>query len=150
VILTGIKGDDLYFVNLMDALKRDIDVYVTESGSLNMLSLGAAGLAGNLANFVPKTFRSYLDLVAADKIEESGVPYANIRRMMQYVGRWPGGQPRWHLMFLKAFKLPGGEGKLPDPYLGYSDAEAAKFAEGIIKFNVPEVTEMARKAGLVS
>jgi dihydrodipicolinate synthase/N-acetylneuraminate lyase len=149
VILTGIRGDDLYFLNLMDALSRDIDVYVTESGSLNMLSLGAAGLAGNLANFIPKTYRSYLDLVAANKIEDAGVAYADIRRLMQYVGRWKGA-PRWHLMFLKAFKLPGGEGKLPDPYLGLSDAEAAQFAEGIIKFNVPEITEMARKAGLVS
>jgi hypothetical protein len=81
-------------------------------------------------------------------MEEAGVPYGHIRRLMQYVGRWKGGAPRWHLMFLKSFKLPGGEGKLPDPYLGHSAAEAMQFAEGIIKFNVPEVTEMARKAGL--
>jgi hypothetical protein len=51
-------------------------------------------------------------------------------------------------MWLRAFKLPGGEGKLPDPYLGYSDAEAEKFAAGLIKLGVPEVAEMARRAGL--
>jgi hypothetical protein len=69
---------------------------------------------------------------------------------MQYVAQWTGGAPRWHLMFMKAFKLPGGEGKLPDPYLGYGDAEVARFAKGIIELNVPEVSEMARKAGLTS
>jgi hypothetical protein len=53
-------------------------------------------------------------------------------------------------MFMKAFKLPGGEGKLPDPYLGYSDAEAAHFAKGILELNVPEISEMARAAGLAS
>jgi dihydrodipicolinate synthase/N-acetylneuraminate lyase len=148
VILTGIKGDDLYFFNLMNALKRDVDVYVTESGSLNMLSMGAAGLAGNLANFIPSTYRSYLDLVAASRIEEAGVVYARIRQLMQYVAQWTGGAPRWHLMFMKAFKLPGGDGKLPDPYLGYGDAEVARFAKGILEFNVPEISEMARTAGL--
>jgi hypothetical protein len=53
-------------------------------------------------------------------------------------------------MFMKAFKLPGGEGTLPDPYLGYGDAEVARFAKGIIELNVPEISEMARKAGLSS
>jgi hypothetical protein len=52
-------------------------------------------------------------------------------------------------MFLKAFKLPGGEGKLPDPYLSYGDAEVEKFAEGAIALGVPEVNEMARRASLM-
>lgn len=149
IILTGIKGDDGYFVQLMDAIKRDVDVYVTEPGSQNMLAMGAVGLAGNLANFVPNTYRSYLDLVAANKPEEAAVVYTHIRKLMRYTAQWTGGSPRWHLMFLKGFKLPGGEGTLPDPFLGYGDAEVAQFTKGIIALNVPEVSDMARKAGLI-
>jgi dihydrodipicolinate synthase/N-acetylneuraminate lyase len=149
IILTGITGDDLYFINLKDALKRDVDVYVTESGSANLLALGAAGMAGNLANFIPRTYRAYLDLVAADKNEAAAEIYAGIRRLGQYTAQWKGGAPRWHLMFLKAFKLPGGEGRLPDPFLTHGDAEVEKFAKGAIALNIPEVNEMARRAGLI-
>ena len=54
--------NDAYFVELKDALKRNVEIYVPYNSSIDMLALGATGLLGAEANIIPKTFRRYLDL----------------------------------------------------------------------------------------
>jgi dihydrodipicolinate synthase/N-acetylneuraminate lyase len=147
VNLSGQSGD-LYFLNLRDALKRQVDIYVPYPGSLNTLEMGATGLLGAEANFIPKTFRCYIDLYEARKFDDLSRVYADIRRVTQFVAQWPSSTPRWIKMAMKAFKLPGWEGGVREPYLMPDDAEFQKFTLGALKLDVPEINEMARAAGL--
>lgn len=150
VVLTGITGDDTYFIELMDALDHDVDVYVTDMGSLNTLGLGAAGIAGNLANLIPRTYRNYLDAFRAGNVAEASEIYGDIRRLTQFTAQWKAAPPRWHIMFLKVFNLPGGGGVLPDPYLMYPETEERRFRDGVLELGIPEIDELARAAGLKS
>jgi dihydrodipicolinate synthase/N-acetylneuraminate lyase len=150
IILTGIN-DDQYFLDLKNMLTREVDIFCIEAGSLNTLLLGAAGLAGNVAAMIPRTYRRYLDDVAAGKYREAMAAYEQIRRFMQYSSKsaqWAGGTPRVHQMFLTIFKQAGGGGRLPDPYLNVSDSDRERFAAGILELGVPEVDELAQAAGL--
>ena len=81
-------------------------------------------------------------------LEAAAHAYRDIERMVQFTEQWTGGKPRWLIMFLKAFKLPGGEGVLPDPFLKYADAEYERFTKGMLELNIPEINEMALAAGL--
>jgi len=150
IVLTGHYLDD-YFLALRDAMSRDdVKVFATEPGSFNTLALGAAGLAGNLAGVIPKTYRRYLDAFQEGRIEDAAQEYACIRRLMGFVAEnWPGGVPRWVMMYLREFKQPGGEGKLPGPYIHWPDSEYVRFREGILALNVPEIEESAKIAGLL-
>jgi len=60
VTLNGLDGD-AYFIDLKDALKRDVGMNVPLSGSLHTLGLGATGLSVNQCNFIPRTCRQYVD-----------------------------------------------------------------------------------------
>ena len=48
---------------------------------------------------------------------------------------------------MKAFKLPGGEGGVREPYRMPPDAEIKTFIEGLIKLGLPEIEEQARASG---
>src|SRR6185437_11890618 len=105
---------------------------------MNGLLLGAAGLAGNTAAIIPKTYRSYLDCVSAGKFDDALVSYEEIRRVQQFTGKsseWVGGTPRVHQMFLTSFKQPGGKGRLPDPYLNIDGGDRERFTAGLLKLN---------------
>ena len=62
VVAVNLAGlNDAYFIELKDALTRDVDVFVPITTSLHTLPLGAAGLLAAHANVIPLTFRAYLD-----------------------------------------------------------------------------------------
>lgn len=87
IVLTGHMLDD-YFIALREALAReDVKIFATEPGSLNTLALGAAGLAGNLAGIIPKTYRRYLDAYQDGRIQDAALQYEQIRRLMAFVGK---------------------------------------------------------------
>jgi dihydrodipicolinate synthase/N-acetylneuraminate lyase len=140
---------DGYFVNLQRALTREVDIYVPFSSSMETLTLGAAGLLGAEANIIPKTFRQYLDMVAAGNLMAASMIYADLHRVIDYVKPWHRASPKWIKMFLRAFKLPGGEGGARKPYRMPDDAELGRFAAGLIKLDLPEINERAVAAGLV-
>jgi dihydrodipicolinate synthase/N-acetylneuraminate lyase len=146
ILLSGIT-DDYYLVELMRELRRDVPVYVSPPGSMNLLSLGAAGLESPLANLMPLTCRAYLDRFDAGDLEGASSAYADITRVMEYTNHWKGATPRWIKAALKVFKLPGGDGGLREPYLMHSDAELERFATGIIALDVAEINDLARAAG---
>ena len=149
IVLTGHHLDD-YFMTLRDALRRnDVQVFVTEPGSFNTLSLGAAGLAGNLAGVIPKTFRRYMDAFQDGRLADAAQEYAHIRRLTAFVEAWRGGVPRWVMMYLREFKQPGGAGRLPDPYVHWPEAEYDRFRRGILALGIPEVQETAKLAGVL-
>lgn len=145
--LSGIAGDQ-YFIELKDALPRDVDTYVPYPGSLNMLALGAAGILGAEANLIPKTFRRYLDSYATGNDAALGRAYAEMTRVTRYVTPWKGTTPRWIKVALRAFKLPGGAGGPRLPYLMPDDSVIRQFAEGAMALDVEEINELARRAGL--
>lgn len=148
LVLTGHMLDD-YFIAMRERITRlDVPIFVTEPGSMNCLSMGAAGIAGNLAGVIPETYRRYMDAVEAGKLKEAASDYADIRRLMAFVSGWTGGVPRWVMMYLKAFKQPGGEGKLPDPYVHYDEGEYGRFTKGILALDIPDINGYARVAGL--
>jgi len=149
LVLTGHAVDD-YFIALRDALKRDnIPIFVAEPGSLNALSLGAAGLAGNLAGVIPKTYRRYMNAFQEGRLAAAGQEYARIRRLMAFTEAWKGGVPRWVMMYLREFKQPGGTGRLPDPYVHWPETEYDRFRRGILALDIPEIMETARHAGVL-
>jgi dihydrodipicolinate synthase/N-acetylneuraminate lyase len=147
IILSGIAGD-AYFVELKDALVHDIDIYVRYDGAFNTLGMGAAGIDVQEANFVPATVRRYVDLYQAGRTEESLEVYADLKRLTKINERWKPSSARWIKMALKAFKLPGGEGGLREPYLMPAEHEIRLFIDAVLALDIPEVNDMARRAGI--
>ncbi len=145
--LSGISGDR-YFINLKEVLNRDLDIYVAYPGSLQTLEMGATGLLGAEANFVPQTFRRYIDLYEARNFEELGPVYASLTRVSEFVEQWKASTPRWIKLAMRAFKLPGYRGGVREPYLMPGEGEVQKFRAGALSLNVPEINDMARAAGL--
>lgn len=150
IVLATVDPDD-YFIALRDnVVREDLDIFVSEVGSMNTIALGAAGVAGHLAQIIPKTYRRYLDSVQSGKVGEAAVCYADIRRLAAFVGdNWPGGSPRWIMMYLSIFKQPGGAGRLPEPYMNLPESEYERFRTGIIELRITEIEESARLAGLI-
>jgi dihydrodipicolinate synthase/N-acetylneuraminate lyase len=146
-IYTGTKGD-MFFITLLDELDHEVPIYVTFPGSVNLLDMGAAGIVPAQANIIPETFRQYMDLYDAKKPDELARVYADMQRVTDFVAPWNTAGPRWIKMWLRVFKQPGGEGGLREPYLMPEDAEMARFTEGVLKLDVPEVNKLARAAGL--
>ena len=101
-----VNQNDDYFIEIKDLLRRDIAINVPIDGSLGMLLLGATGLIGGELNLLPKTYRRYLDLIAANKLAEAALVYADLKRFNRYVTKWRGAHPRWIKMMMKAFKIP--------------------------------------------
>ncbi len=145
VNLTGVT--DLYFLQLKALINRDVAYYVPITASMHTLGFGATGLLATEANIIPKTYRRYLDLYEQKKFDELGFVYADIKRYLDYTSRWNPGPTRWVKMAMKAFKLPGGEGGVREPYRMPPDAEIKTFIEGLIKLGLPEIEEQARASG---
>ena len=145
VTLNGLDGD-AYFIDLKDALTRDVGMNVPLSGSLHTLGLGATGLSVNQVNFIPKTCRHYVDAYEGGDLAAANQIYADLHRFTRFVEQWRGA--RWQKMALKVFKLPGGEGGLRRPYLMPSDAEVERFTTGLLALGLTEIDELARAAGL--
>lgn len=141
--------NDTYFLSLQAALTRDVPIYVHYIGAITLLDMGAAGTLGNEPNIIPKTFREFLDAYQAKDYQKAVKVYSDIRRFSQFVLQW-GGTPRWIKVAMKVFKLPGGEGGLREPFLMPGNDELERFANGVLKLDVPEVTELARMSGLVA
>ena len=145
VTLNGLDGD-AYFIDLKDALTRDLGVNVPLAGSLHTLGLGATGLSCNQINFIPRTVRHYVDCYERGDLAEAHQIYADLHRFNRFVEQWRGA--RWQKMALKVFKLPGGEGGLRKPYLMPSDAEVERFTRGLLALGLAEIEELAEAAGL--
>ncbi len=141
------QGDD-YFIELKDSLTRDVRLYVPLTGSLNALLLGANGLVGGEPNILTRTYREYIDHYDAGRFHEAGQAYGHLKRFERYVWKWRGAHPRWIKMTLKVLKMPGGEGGLRSPYRMPDEAELQNFTDGLLRLRIPEITELARAAGL--
>jgi 4-hydroxy-tetrahydrodipicolinate synthase len=137
-----------YFVQLKDALTRPVDIYVPIDGFVEMYKLGAKGLVAAEANIIPKTFRRFLDLCKADRLDEMVVEYTYISRFISHVRRWQSSTPRWQKMAMKLLNLPGGEGGLREPYRMPDEAEQKQFLDGLLALHIPEVSDLAKAAGL--
>ncbi|HEY5271751.1 MAG TPA: dihydrodipicolinate synthase family protein [Acidimicrobiales bacterium] len=144
------QSDDIFFINLKDALAREVETYVTVAGSLNLFAMGATGLTAVEANFIPRTFRRYMDCWERGDLAEAGAIYADIKRFVQLVGeRNPNWGHRWVKMAMAAFKLPGWAGGMREPHLLPDDAEVQRFATGALALHIPEIDEMGSAAGLI-
>ncbi len=147
IILSGVVGDS-YFVQLCDALTRELDVIVRYDGSFNTLGLGARGIDVQEANLVPKTTRRYADAYAAGNTEDALAAYADLKRITRICERWKPSSARWIKMALRAFRLPGGAGGLREPYLMPDDTEIERLVDELLALHNPEIDELARQAGL--
>lgn len=138
--------DDAYFIELKDRLKRDLDLNVPLTGSLEMLLLGASGVIGAELNMLPKTYRQYLDLYESGKFSDAAHVYADLKRFNRYVAQWAGAHPRWIKMMMKVLKMPGWG--IRGPYRMPAEEELQKFTAGLLRLRLPEIDELARAAGL--
>jgi dihydrodipicolinate synthase/N-acetylneuraminate lyase len=134
-----------YFVELMDALSRDVPVYVPFDGSLYTLPLGAAGLLGAEANIIPQTVRRYIDLHQGDPAELAAV-YADLLRFSAFARQWYGATPRWIKLAMRVLGLPGGSGGLRAPYRMPSQDVIDRFSAGLLALGIAEIDELAAAA----
>jgi len=149
IVAVNLAGlDEDYFINLKVGLKRDVALYVPIRGSLNTFALGAAGLVGGEINLTPNTFRRYVDLYESRNLEEMGRVFSDLMRVNQFNKPWGHINARVVKMFMHAFKLPGWEGGLREPLRMPAEATMKKFAEGLLKLQVPEIEQLAQAAGL--
>jgi dihydrodipicolinate synthase/N-acetylneuraminate lyase len=142
VNLAGLR--DSYFLQVQDALTRDVEIYVPFMSSLHTLGMGATGLLGAEANILPKTFRRYIDLYQAEERDEAELAtvYAHLLRFNAYVAPWHTSSPRWIKMAMLALDLPGAAGGVRDPYRLAGAEELDRFATGLAKLQIPELDEM--------
>jgi dihydrodipicolinate synthase/N-acetylneuraminate lyase len=147
ISLTGITSDR-YFIELRDALVRDVRINVAFTGSLNTLTMGATGINVESANIVPKTFRRYADLYAAGKWDEIGEVYAQLQRLDGVTAQWKTTSPRVHKMAMRAFRLPGAAGGVRPPFVDLGDDDLSRFTTELIALDIPEIDELAHAAGL--
>jgi dihydrodipicolinate synthase/N-acetylneuraminate lyase len=144
------QPDDIFFINVLERLEREIETYVPVTGSMNYFALGATGLLGVEANFIPQTFRLYMDHCEAGRTREAGAVYADIKRFIQFVGA---SNPQWGLRWVKvamaAFRLPGWSGGIREPYVMPDADEISRFAAGALALGIPEIDAMGRAAGLL-
>jgi len=144
------QQDDIFFINLNDLLDREVETYVTLSGSLNLFAMGANGLTAVEANFIPKTYRLYMDCWEQGDLLQAGAVYADLKKFAQLVGETnPHWGHRWVKMAMNAFRLPGWEGGMREPHLLPDADEIERFADEALALDIPEINEMGRAAGLV-
>jgi dihydrodipicolinate synthase/N-acetylneuraminate lyase len=149
VVAVNLSGqNDVYFIELKEKLKRDVEIYVPLGASVETLTLGGAGLVSAWANIIPKTHRRYLDLYEARKFDELAIVYADIYRFGQYTKKWHHSAPRWVKAAMKVLDLPGGQGGIREPYQMLAENELQGFSDGLLALKIPEITELARAAGL--
>ena len=148
VAVNLVNLDENYFIDLKNALKRDVALYVPLRGSMNTFTLGAAGLVGGQLNLTPKTYRRYVDLYASRNLDEMGKVFSDLLRTNQYCNPWDKISGRMVKMFMYVLKLPGYEGGLREPCRMPCDADMKNFADGLLRLRVPEIDEMGRAAGL--
>ena len=145
-ILVGMP--DAYFVELKALVSRNIAWFAPLNGSLNWLNLGANGLYATEANLIPKTFRAYVDAYEKGDVEGVGRAYTAIKRVNAHTSKWTHSNVRIIKMFMRAFKLPGGEGGIREPYRIPPADEMKKFVDGLLALGIPEIDDQARAAGL--
>lgn len=149
VVAVNLSGQgDSYFIELKDRMKRAVDIYVQIPGCFETLALGAAGLLVAEANIIPKTHRRFADLYDAGDTVELAMVYAQLKRFTDYVAKWHHSSPRWVKTAMAALKLPGGEGGAREPYRALPPAEARDFIDGLLRLGIPELDELARRAGI--
>jgi dihydrodipicolinate synthase/N-acetylneuraminate lyase len=146
VHLVGV--DDNYLIDMREMLADSVALYVTTRGSLTAFPLGANGIIGAEMNVLPKTYRLYIDLYERKMLEEAARVYAELMRVIRYVSRWNETNARWVKMSMRAFNLPGAEGGLRAPARMPGNDELQAFTEGLLRLGVPEISELARSAGL--
>jgi len=140
VVAVNLAGlGDIYFVELQNALTREVDIYVPYVSALHTLSMGAAGLLGAEANIVPKTFREYIDHYESGDLAELGRVYAQLHRLSAYVRPWHNASPRWLKMAMSVLGLPGGAGGVRGPYRMPPPEELERFASGLAALGIPEL-----------
>jgi len=147
VVLAGIY-DDQYTIVLKESLERELDFLVSLPTSFAMFEMGMKGMIAYQAQFIPKTYRSFIDLYTAGKLDEAVAVYAGLRKFEKMVVSESAWSTRWCKMAMRAFKLPGGDGTFREPYLMPDDRELARFATALVELDIPEINEMARAAGL--
>lgn len=142
----ALQTDD-YLVPLLDRLRRPTQVFVPVSGSLNGIALGATGLLGAEANILPRTHRRYIDCYEARDAAGLGEAYAAIKRFIRFVGPW-GVSPRWLKAAMRVLDLPGSAGGPRPPFLLPEGDAMARFRDGLLALDIPEIREQAVAAGI--
>jgi hypothetical protein len=90
LLADGLPGD-AYFIDLKDALKRDLGMKVPLAGSLHTLGLGATGLSCNQTNFIARTVRRYVDCYERGDPTAANRIYADLHRFNRF---WSSGVAR--------------------------------------------------------
>src|SRR5262249_3904892 len=89
VVSINLSGlGDGYFIELKNALRREVEIYVPYQSSLHMLTFGATGLLGAEANIIPQTCRRYIDLYEKGDYAALGAVYSHMQMFTKYVAKW--------------------------------------------------------------
>lgn len=110
-----------YFVEVKDAVRKDIALYTGIANVLMSLPLGSNGCLEAESNIAPKLCRSVLDHYLKGDMDKAGEAMTNVIRLGNIVNRWAPSTARWCKMGLKVLGL--GNGVLRPPYMLPSEAE---------------------------
>lgn len=143
------RATEAYLIELRRLMGDRLPIHVEfDTASLTGLALGVSGLCSSESNILPATTRKFLDLYEQRDLAALGQVYADMKRFRDYVRKWPPTSARWLKMCLKVLNLPGGEGGTRRPLLMAEQAELDRFAAGLIQLGLPEIDQLARRAGL--
>ncbi|HEV8297906.1 MAG TPA: dihydrodipicolinate synthase family protein [Acidimicrobiales bacterium] len=132
-----------YQVELADALRDGIDLYVPISFMVQGLALGARGCLAAEPNIAPRLCRSLVDAWIAGDIQRAGARQADVLRLASIVNRWAPSTARWVKMALKVLGLPGGNGQLRKPYLLPPDEDQQAMAAAFDAIGLRQLERMA-------
>lgn len=150
IIGLNINSDERYLINVKDRLTRDIEIFFPLLGSINGFLCGATGMISHEGNVIPKSFREFLDCwERRDFGPRMGMLNAGLLRYKQLVERWYPGNARPTKMVMRILKLPGGDGPLRPPNMMPGEDQLKLLAAGLLKVGLPEIDDLARKAGLI-
>ena len=147
VVAINLAGlTNAYFVELQDALAREVPIYVPFDGSVYTVPLGAAGILSAEANILPQSFRRYADLHDGGDPAELVELYAGLMRFGTLGKRWYGATPRWIKLAMRVLDIPGGAGGPRPPYLLPAQDVIDRFERELLALGLAEVDEQAAAA----
>jgi dihydrodipicolinate synthase/N-acetylneuraminate lyase len=141
VNLIGVSSN--YLLDLRDAVRGDIAIYVPLGGFFDASVLGANGFLGAEANIIPHTCRRFADDCAAGDVAAVSAVYPQLLRFAQVVGRWAPSTARWVKMALRVLGLPGGNGGLRRPYLMPEEPELRALRTALLGLDLAEINALA-------
>jgi len=135
-----------YHVELLDAIRSDVAIYVGIKQILEGLPLGAAGYMAAEPNIAPYLCRAIVEHHVRGDVRACAHAVANLMRLVTIVTRWAPSNARWIKMAMKVLELPAGNGVLRPPYLLPGETDLREMRRQLDQFGLARIEAEARAA----